>query len=83
MRCCDLRYIPPRQGAIDHFTGMVALHRKIARAAASSEGFGTGSFVATGFGSGDSSVNVHTKRATSGTVVRVSVPRLPPVLFNQ
>lgn len=41
MRCCDLRYIPPRQGAIDHFTGMVALHRKIARAAASSEGFGT------------------------------------------
>ena len=92
MRCCDLRYIPPRQGAIDHFTGMVALHRKIAQnrararaalAAASSEGFGTGSFVATGFGSGDSSVNVHTKRATSGTVVRVSVPRLPPVLFNQ
>jgi hypothetical protein len=31
VRCCDLRYIPPRQGAIDHFTGMVALHRKIAR----------------------------------------------------
>ena len=85
MRCCDLRYILPRQGAIDHFTGMVALHRKIARAraAASSEGFGTGSFVATGFGSGDSSVNVHTKRATSGTIIRVSVPRLPPVLINQ
>lgn len=77
MRCCDLRYIPPRQGAIDHFTGMVALHRKIARLV-SSEGFGTGSFVATGFGRGDSSVNVHTKRATSGTVVRVSVPAAPP-----
>lgn len=82
MRCCDLRYIPPRQGAIDHFTGMVALHRKI-ELRPLLRGLAPGSFLATGFGSGDSSVNVHTKRATSGTVVRVSVPRLPPVLFNQ